>query len=125
MKCSCCSAIDDIQMHHLYPKSQGCPDDLMIPLCYKCHRKAHGLNTSLNHSELIKKGIRKARERGVPYRGRKPSYTRDQLDVIVTALGNGVTVSGVARDNGVTRQTVLRIRDDQAAAEAALERWGM
>jgi len=97
----------------------------MIPLCYKCHRKAHGLNTSLNHSELIKKGIRKARERGVPYRGRKPSYTRDQLDVIVTALGNGVTVSGVARDNGVTRQTVLRIRDDQAAAEAALERWGM
>lgn len=62
---------------------------------------------------------------GVAYLGRKPSYTREQLDAIVTALGNGITVSGVARDNGVTRQTVLRIRDDRATAEAALERWGM
>jgi DNA invertase Pin-like site-specific DNA recombinase len=60
------------------------------------------------------------------FRGRKPSYTRDQLDSIVTALGNGSdTVSAIARDHRVTRQTVLRIRDDRAAAEAALGRWGM
>ncbi|MDB4241046.1 recombinase family protein [Yoonia sp.] len=59
------------------------------------------------------------------FRGRKPSYTRDQFDAILTALGNGDTVSGVARDNGVSRQTVLRIRNDRAAAETALTRWGM
>ena len=59
------------------------------------------------------------------YRGRKPSYTRTQFDAICTALGHGATVSDIARANGVTRQTVLRIRDDRAAAEAALERWAM
>ena len=67
-----------------------------------------------------------AKKGGEAFRGRKPSYTRDQLDAIVTALGNGSdTVSAIARDHGVTRQTVLRIRDDRAAAEAALDRWGM
>lgn len=59
------------------------------------------------------------------FRGRKPSYTRDQFSAITTALGSGETVSSIARDNGVTRQTVLRIRDDRAAAETALARWGM
>ena len=59
------------------------------------------------------------------YRGRKPSYSRDTFEAITAALGSGETVSGVARTHGVTRQTVLRIRDDRAAAEAALARWGM
>lgn len=59
------------------------------------------------------------------FRGRKPSYTRDQFDAITTALGSGDTVSSIARDNGVSRQTVLRIRDDRAAAETALVRWDM
>jgi len=61
----------------------------------------------------------------IAYRGRKPSYTRDQFNAITAALGAGDTVSSIARDNGVTRQTVLRIRDDRAAAETALARWGM
>ena len=65
MNCSCCGAEQDIQMHHLYPKSQGCPDSLMVPLCYKCHRKAHGLKTNLNHSELTKNGLQAAKARGV------------------------------------------------------------
>jgi len=69
MKCSCCDVTEDIQMHHLYPKSQGCPDDLMVPLCYKCHRKAHGLETDLNHSELTKAGLQRAKERGVQLGG--------------------------------------------------------
>lgn len=59
------------------------------------------------------------------FRGRKPSYRRDQFEAITAALGRGDTVSGIARDNCVTRQTVLRIRDDRASAEAALARWGM
>lgn len=68
-KCSCCGNDDDVQMHHLYPKSQGCPDTLMIPLCYTCHRKAHGLKTSLNHSELTRAGLMKAKARGVKMGG--------------------------------------------------------
>jgi len=55
--------------------------------------------------------------------GRKPSYTRDQLDRIVAALTAGEGTSAIARDVGVTRQTVLRIKADPAAASAALDRW--
>ncbi|MGA0543623.1 recombinase family protein [Neotabrizicola sp. VNH66] len=60
------------------------------------------------------------------YPGRKPSYSRSQLDHVVAALaGPSPSVSTIARDSGLTRQTVLRIRDDLAGAEAALARWGL
>ena len=64
MDCSCCGAVKDVQMHHLYPKSQGCADDLTVPLCYVCHRRAHGLTTNLNHSELVKAALAAAKARG-------------------------------------------------------------
>jgi putative DNA-invertase from lambdoid prophage Rac len=60
------------------------------------------------------------------YRGKKPSYTRATLHTVRDALSAPTAnVSAIARDTGLTRQTVLRIRDDLAAAEAALIRWGM
>jgi hypothetical protein len=62
--CSCCGASDDIQMHHLYPKSKGCPDTLIVPLCYRCHRNAHGLKANINHSELTHQGLLAAKARG-------------------------------------------------------------
>lgn len=65
MKCVCCGSDKDIQKHHLYPKSQGCPDDLVVHLCYPCHRRAHGLTTNLNHCELTKAGLAAAKARGV------------------------------------------------------------
>ena len=40
-------------------------------------------------------------------------------------LGNSAGVGEVARTLGLTRQTVYRIKDDPAAAEAALSIWGM
>ncbi|MDG1116936.1 MAG: recombinase family protein [Flavimaricola sp.] len=75
--------------------------------------------------EAQKAGIAHAKARGVPYKGRKPSYTRETFDAITAALGNGATISGIARDHDVARQTILRVRDDRVAAEAALQRWGM
>lgn len=57
------------------------------------------------------------------YRGRKPSFDRAQLDQIVNMLATGTGTSEIARAAGVSRQTVLRIREDQAAAYAALGRW--
>ncbi len=62
----------------------------------------------------------------VKYRGKKPSYSRETFDTIRAALAAPtVNVSALARDCGVTRQAVLRIRDDPAAADAALRRWGL
>lgn len=57
------------------------------------------------------------------YRGRKPSYDRSQLDQIVTMLATGAGTTDISRETGVSRQTVLRVKADQPAAYAALDRW--
>jgi hypothetical protein len=40
-------------------------------------------------------------------------------------LKKSASVGEVARATGLARQTVYRIKDDPAAAEAALTTWGM
>lgn len=57
------------------------------------------------------------------YRGRKPSYTREQLDQMRDLLAQGAGASAIARATGLTRPTVQRLRSDMAGAEAVLARW--
>lgn len=57
------------------------------------------------------------------YRGRKPSYTRDQLDLMRDMLTQGAGASEIAKATGLTRPTVQRLRDDMAGAEAVLVKW--
>lgn len=60
------------------------------------------------------------------YRGKKPSYDRTAFEAAQTMLAqNARTVSQIAREIGLSRQAVLRIRDTPDAAESALCRWGM
>ena len=60
------------------------------------------------------------------YLGRKPSFTRDQLNKVRAMLGQQtVGIAQIARETGLTRQTVYRIKDDPAGAEAALGVWGI
>jgi putative DNA-invertase from lambdoid prophage Rac len=59
------------------------------------------------------------------YRGRKPSYSRAQFEAVRDMLNQGTGVGPVAAATGLSRQTVYRIRDDAASAEAALVEWGM
>lgn len=70
-----------------------------------------------------KAGIEHAKTRVTAYRGRKPSYNAAQLDVVLELIGQGKSVTATAQAAGVTRQTVHRIRDNPAEAEAALARW--
>jgi DNA invertase Pin-like site-specific DNA recombinase len=58
------------------------------------------------------------------YLGRKPSFTRDQFDAVRNALQTK-SITEVAKDTGLTRQTVYRIQDDPAACEAMLVAWGL
>ena len=67
----------------------------------------------------------KANGDGRAYRGRKPSYSRKQFEDARTLLGKSNGVGDVARITGLTRQTVYRIKDDPASAEAALATWGI
>jgi putative DNA-invertase from lambdoid prophage Rac len=61
------------------------------------------------------------------YLGRKPSYTRQQLDRVLSALSSATcpSLSTIARAEGLTKQTVYRIKADPRAAESALVVWGL
>lgn len=73
-------------------------------------------------------GIEHAKAEGAKkprvYKGRKPSYDRATLDSVNLMLAANEGVSTIAAKTGLTRQTVLRIRADPAAADEALRAWG-
>lgn len=75
--------------------------------------------------EAQKAGIEAARRDKSKYRGKKPSYDRETLGVVVDMLVKGSGASEISKMTGLTRQTVLRIKGDPAAAEEVLSRWGM
>src|SRR5262249_35536123 len=77
--------------------------------------------------EAQRAGIAHAKANGDAraYRGRKPSYSRKQVENAQAMLGKSSSDGEVARALGLTRQTVYRINDDPAAAEAALATWGI
>lgn len=69
-------------------------------------------------------GIDRVRAEGaLAYLGRKPSFTAHQLDAVRDMLGQGAGISTIAARTGLTRQTIYRLRDNPAEAEAALARW--
>lgn len=57
------------------------------------------------------------------YRGRKPSFTRGQMEAVRDMLTSGAGISAISATTGLSRQTVYRIKDEPAEAEAALARW--
>ena len=63
-KCFECEATEDLQEHHVIPKSRG--GTKTVTLCYECHMKAHGRSgKGLNHKKLTKEALSKAKTRGV------------------------------------------------------------
>lgn len=75
--------------------------------------------------EAQKAGIEAARVNPKAYRGRKPSYGRDGLARVTAMLDTGAGASAIAEETGLTRQAVLRIKEDRAGAEKALAVWGL
>lgn len=71
-------------------------------------------------------GIEAAKAMPDRYRGRKPSYSREAFETVqnLIAVGSDGT-SAIAKASGLTRQTVLRIKANPAAAEKALLAWKM
>ena len=76
--------------------------------------------------EAQRAGIEHAKALGDgKYRGRKPSYTRKQLDDVLGMLGKEAGTSAIATATGLTRQTVLRIKADPAEAHKIAALWGL
>ncbi len=81
--------------------------------------KREARQAGINHAKASPDAERK-------YRGKKPSYDRKTFDSVRDLLAQKAsTVSQIAREIGLSRQAVLRIRDHADAAVAALRRWDM
>jgi putative DNA-invertase from lambdoid prophage Rac len=57
------------------------------------------------------------------YKGRKPSYTRAQFDIVHAMLDQQHAISAIAKATKLSRQTIYRIEQDPAAAEGVLAAW--
>lgn len=74
--------------------------------------------------EAQKAGIEYAKAKGV-FKGRKPSYTREQVSTVLSMLANSDSVQRIAMSTGLSRATVYRIQEDPAKATATLSAWGL
>lgn len=60
------------------------------------------------------------------YRGRKPSFSREQVSTVLTLVSQGTTnISQIAKAVGLERMAVARIKQNPARAEKQLATWGM
>ena len=74
--------------------------------------------------EAQRDGIAEARAKEPEkYRGRKPSFNRQQLEMMRDLLAQGAGASAIAKATGLTRPTVQRLRGDMVGAEAVLSKW--
>lgn len=69
-----------------------------------------------------KAGIAHAKTLG-RYRGRKPSFDQEKLAVAAMMLDRGDGVSMIAKETGLSRQTIYRIKADPIAASKILIDW--
>lgn len=55
--------------------------------------------------------------------GRRPSYSRKQLDCVNGLIGNQEPIARIAKVGGLERQAIYRVKGDPAAADRVLARW--
>ncbi|WP_439138048.1 recombinase family protein [Roseicyclus sp.] len=81
---------------------------------------------AISNREAQAAGIANAKARNpTAYKGRKPSYTRENIDHIKQMSDDGVGVNEIARRLGLSKFLVSRINKNPSAAYDALERWGI
>lgn len=68
-------------------------------------------------------GIDAAKAKPNKYRGRKPSFNKEQLEAVLELTSQGRGVSETASTTGLTRQTIYRIKADPAEAAKAVAIW--
>ncbi|MBN9678773.1 recombinase family protein [Salipiger bermudensis] len=73
--------------------------------------------------EAQKAGIEASKGDPRKYRGRKPSYNRETLERVQAMLAEEASISAIARVTGLSRQAVLRIKDDPVKVETAMAKW--
>ncbi|MBB4505039.1 recombinase family protein [Rhizobium leguminosarum] len=101
------------------PIQQAVRDALIAFMAATAQAQAEATKAAQRAGIEAKKGDPKT------YPGKKPSYDRKAFEQVVDMLALGKGASEISQTTGLTRQTVLRIRGNQAGAEAALARWNI
>ena len=68
-------------------------------------------------------GIEHAKANGSKYLGRKPSFTKEQLEAVHDMLAQGKGASEIAKATGLSRQTVYRVAGEPDRASKVASRW--
>lgn len=74
--------------------------------------------------EAQRAGIAHAKGLGA-FKGRKPSYNRGQLEIVVSMLGDGCGVQAISKNTGLSRAAIYRIQESPAKAFAGIDAWGL
>ncbi len=73
--------------------------------------------------EAQKAGIAAAKDKGEAYRGRKPTYDAQKIEMVLDLLSQGKSLAEVARLTGLSRQTVYRVKGDPVQAQKVVAGW--
>jgi putative DNA-invertase from lambdoid prophage Rac len=75
--------------------------------------------------EAQKAGIAHARvnDDGTKYRGRKPTFNREQFALVQELLNQGTAISAIAKTTGLKRQSIYRIQGEPERQRSALRAW--
>lgn len=73
--------------------------------------------------EAQRAGIAHAKADERKYLGRKPSYSSGDVPKVLGLLGEGRSVSAIAKELGLSRQAIYRIQKDPSTAIATAKAW--
>jgi putative DNA-invertase from lambdoid prophage Rac len=85
--------------------------------------------TAQSQAEVIKEaqkaGIAYAQtnDDGTKYRGRKPTFSPEQFQLVQELLRQGIPISAIAKETGLKRQSIYRIHSKPEQQFAALQAW--
>lgn len=74
--------------------------------------------------EAQKAGIAYAKNNGA-FKGRKPSYTRKQLESAIAMIQAKHSVQTISAEVGLSRATIYRIQEEPSKAFASLDAWAL
>jgi hypothetical protein len=101
---------DDINHHHLMPKSYGGSDNAtnLITLCRECHGLLHGKQWSNDYKKLQHDGYARARSRGI-HIGRPFKLNANQQAEAISRYEHGETQMEISKAYGVHNATISRL----------------
>lgn len=117
--CAACGVQGDLHRHHLVPRAYGGEHFPTVMLCPDCHGQVHNRPFPVNHSELTKAGMRRARERGV-LMGPRANLTQEHRALVRERHVSGMSIRANARASGISRVSVWRITRNVSLDDAAV-----